>query len=199
MSNTQCQHFINIGTFSEFRYGDGEYHPNNLYSATKTAERPIIRYYQSISKWNWINVVVYSPYGRYNAYKKVIDYMIDSFSASEPVDFTMGEQILDFIHVDDMADFFYTLIQKLPELKDSYYQFHLGTGKGHSIREVAETMEKCWGKKMNANWGGRAYSEQDIMHAVAPIEQNLKLLNWQSKVDLDEGILIFKNEVENNG
>ena len=52
---------------------------------------------------------------------------------------------------------------------------------------------------MNANWGGRAYSEQDIMHAVAPIEQNLKLLNWQSKVDLDEGILIFKNEVENNG
>lgn len=120
LSNTQCQHFINIGTFSEFRYGDGEYHPNNLYSATKTAERPIIRYYQSISKWNWINVVVYSPYGRYNAYKKVIDYMIDSFSASEPVDFTMGEQILDFIHVDDMADFFYTLIQKLPELKDSY-------------------------------------------------------------------------------
>ena len=199
LSNTQCQNFINIGTFSEFRYGDGEYHPNNLYSATKTAERPIIRYYQSISKWNWINVVVYSPYGRYNAYKKVIDYMIDSFSASEPVDFTMGEQILDFIHVDDMADFFYTLIQKLPELKDSYYQFHLGTGKGHSIREVAETMEKCWGKKMNANWGGRAYSEQDIMQAVAPIEQNLKLLNWQSKVDLDEGILIFKNEIENNG
>ena len=199
LSNTQCQNFINIGTFSEFRYGNGEFHPNNLYSATKTAERPIIRYYQSISKWNWINVVVYSPYGRYNAYKKVTDSMIDPFFASEPVDFTMGEQILDFIHVDDMADFFYTLIQKLPELKDSYYQFHLGTGKGHSIREVAETMEKCWGKKMNANWGGRAYSEQDIMHAVAPIEQNLKLLNWQSKVDLDEGILIFKNEVENNG
>lgn len=123
LSNTQCQHFINIGTFSEFRYGDGEFHPNNLYSATKTAERPIIRYYQSISKWNWINVVVYSPYGRYNAYKKVIDYMIDSFSANEPGDFTRGEQILDFIHVDDMADFFYTLLQKLPELKDSFTSF----------------------------------------------------------------------------
>ena len=26
LSNTQCQNFINIGTFSEFRYGDGEYH-----------------------------------------------------------------------------------------------------------------------------------------------------------------------------
>lgn len=35
LSNTQCQNFINIGTFSEFRYGNGEFHPNNLYSATK--------------------------------------------------------------------------------------------------------------------------------------------------------------------
>jgi len=29
-------------------------------------------------------------------------------------------------------------------LKDSYYQFHLGTGEGHSLRGVAETLgEKC--------------------------------------------------------
>lgn len=122
--------------------------------------------------------------------------MIDSFSASEPVDFTRGEQILDFIHVDDMADFFYTLLQKLPELKDSYYQFYLGTGKGHSIREVASKMEEIWGKKMNANWGGRAYSEQDIMHAVAPIEQNIRLLGWKSKISLTQGIEILKKETQ---
>lgn len=29
LSQTNCKHFINIGTFSEFRNGDGEYHPNN--------------------------------------------------------------------------------------------------------------------------------------------------------------------------
>ena len=125
--------------------------------------------------------------------------MIDSFSASEPVDFTMGEQILDFIHVDDMAGFFYTLIQKLPELKDSYYQFHLGTGKGHSIREVASKMEEIWGQKMNANWGGRAYSQQDIMHAVAPIALNQQLLNWKSRIDLEDGVEILKNDYKLNG
>lgn len=197
LSSTQCQHFINIGTFSEFRNGDGEYHPNNLYSATKIAERPIIRYYQTISSWNWINVVVYSPYGRQNEYKKVIDYMLDAFDAEQPVDFTKGEQILDFIHVDDMADFFSHLIQKLPSLRLPYYQFHLGTGIGHSIREVSEQMEKVAGRKMNANWGGRPYSEQDIMHAVAPVEQNLRLLNWKSKIDLETGIDILMQDVEN--
>ena len=194
LSKTSCRHFINIGTFSEFRNGNGEYGPNNLYSATKTAERPIIKYYQSISHWNWINVVVYSPYGRYNPYKKVIDYMIESFDAETPVAFTKGEQVLDFIHVDDMADFFFTLIQKLSSLKNDYYQFHLGTGQGHSIREVAGVMEEVWKCKMNANWGGRAYSEQDIMHAVAPIELNLKLLNWKSKISLEEGISILMED-----
>lgn len=197
LSKTSCRHFINIGTFSEFRNGNGEYLPNNLYSATKSAERPIIQYYQGISQWNWINVVVYSPYGRFNPYKKVIDYMIESFDAKSPVAFTKGEQILDFIHVDDMADFFFTLIQHLSSLKDDYYQFHLGTGLGHSIREVAEVMENVWGKRMNANWGGRAYSEQDIMHAVAPIEQNLKLLNWKSKIILREGINILMEDTQN--
>lgn len=194
LSKTDCSHFINIGTFSEFRLGAGEYHPNNLYSATKTAERPIIQYYQTISKWNWINVVVYSPYGRYNPYKKVIDYMIEAFDAVQPVAFTKGEQHLDFIHVDDMADFFYTLIQSLPSLKNDYYQLHLGTGEGHSIREVASLMEQVWGRKMNAQWGVRAYSEQDIMHAVAPIEQNIKLLNWKSKIRLREGLEILMRD-----
>ena len=197
LSKTTCKHFINIGTFSEFRNGAGEYAPNNLYSATKTAERPIIQYYQTISTWNWINVVVYSPYGRYNAYKKVIDYMIDAFYAEEPVDFTKGEQILDFIHVDDMADFFYTLFKKLPELNESYYQFHLGTGMGHSIKEVASIMEKIWGKKMNANFGGRPYSEQDIMYAVAPIENNIKHLNWRANINIEQGIDILMKDVRN--
>lgn len=196
LSKTRCKHLINIGTFSEFRNGAGEYQPNNLYSATKTAERSIIHYYQSISKWNWLNVVVYSPYGRYNAYKKVIDYMIDAFDAKEPVCFTKGEQILDFIHVDDMADFFYTLLKKLPYLNASYYQFHLGTGEGHSIREVASVMEKVWDKKMNADWGGREYSEQDIMYAVAPISNNISLLGWKAKISLEEGVVILKNDLE---
>ncbi len=195
LSKTDCRHFINIGTFSEFRNGDGAYAPNNLYSATKTAERPIIQYYQSISRWNWINVVVYSPYGRYNAYKKVIDYMIDAFDAKEPVDFTKGEQVLDFVHVDDMADFFYTLFCKLPQLTERYYQLHLGTGEGHSIREVAAVMEQVWGKPLNGNFGGRPYSEQDIMHAVAPVEQNIRLLGWRAKVSLQQGIETLMKDV----
>lgn len=196
VSHTTCRHFINIGTFTEYLNGAGGYMPNNLYSATKSAVRPIIRYYQTQSCWNWINVIVYSPYGRYNSNKKVIDCLIEAVEAEEPVDFTLGNQVLDFIHVDDMADFFYTLFHSLDRLKDSYYQFHLGTGEGHSVREVADVISEVWNRPLNANWGGRPYSSSDVMHAVAPINKNIALLGWKSSILLEDGIRILYEDMK---
>lgn len=198
LSHTYCRHFVNIGTFTEFINGGGEYTSANLYSATKTAVRPIIKYYQQQSEWNWINVVVYSPYGRKNESKKVIDYLLDAVDAEQPVAFSPGYQTLDFIHVDDMADFFLTLLDKLDDLQDEFYEFHLGTGEGHTVRDVAVALEKVSGKHVNADWGGRDYSPNDAMHAVAPVNKNITLLGWQPRISLEEGIRILWNDVNVN-
>ncbi|MFI3288604.1 MAG: NAD(P)-dependent oxidoreductase [Rikenellaceae bacterium] len=196
VSQTSCSHFVNIGTFTEFLYGSGEYFANNLYSASKTAVRPILKYYQSISSFHWVNVVVYSPYGRKNESKKVIDYMVDALDSPTLVNFSKGEQILDFIHVDDMADFFYTLISKRDRLVYNFTELHLGAGAGHSIREVASEMERVFGKSISANWGGLPYRAFDAMYAVAPIAKSLELLNWRAKLSLREGLEIFKESLE---
>lgn len=196
VSHTSCRLFINTGTFTEFLNGAGEYLPNNLYSATKSAVRPIIKYYQAQSCWNWINVVVYSPYGRYNSNKKVIDYLADAVGSEVPVDFSPGNQVLDFIHVDDMADFFCTLIHSADKLKEHYYQFHLGTGRGHTVREVADVMERVFGKPVNANWGGRPYSPSDVMHAVAPVNKNVAVLGWKPSVSLEDGMKILCEDIK---
>jgi CDP-paratose synthetase len=193
--HTDCSYFVNIGTFTEFLNGAGVYMPNNLYSASKTAVRPIIKFYQTQSKWKWVNVIVYSPYGRYNSQKKVIDYMLDAMDASTPVAFSKGEQVLDFIHVDDMADFFVTLLNNLQVIQRDYEEFHLGTGEGHSIREVASVMERVFGKKINAIWGGLSYRTLDVMHAVAPVSKNISMLGWRSRLSLEEGIKILKNDM----
>lgn len=195
ISATNCKYFVNIGTFTEFLLGDGEYLPNNFYSATKTALRPIIRYYQLISSFKWINVIVYSPYGRKNEQKKVIDYMIEGLDASSLVNMSKGEQILDFIHVDDMSDFFYTLFSKIEICTEQYTQFHLGTGEGHSIREVGRIIERVFDKKLNVNWGALPYRPLDAMYAVAPVAKTISLLNWRSKIGLEEGIEILKKNL----
>jgi len=197
ISKTSCQYFINIGTFTEYLYGAGEFFPNNLYSASKTAFRSIVQYYQTVNNFKWINVIVYSPYGRKNDQKKVMDYMLDAMNSPIPVNFSKGEQVLDFIHVDDIASFFYCLFSKIEVCIDSYTQFHLGTGEGHSIREVSRILEKVFSKKTNANWGGLPYRKFDPMYAVAPIAKNIELLNWKSQINLEKGLSVFCLAIEN--
>ena len=195
VSKTECQYFINIGTFSEFLFGDGNYNPNNLYSASKSAVRHFIKYYQLLSKWKWINVILYSPYGRKNEQKKVIDYMIEALDAPLPIKFSKGEQILDFIHVDDISDFFFTLLSKIKLFKEPFTQFYLGTGTGHSLRKLGSTLEELTGKKINAEWGAYPYQTLEIMHAVAPISKNIKYLNWKASIDLKKGLEILLRDI----
>lgn len=195
LQNTDCEYFINTGTFTEFMNGDGKYFPANLYSATKTAERPIIEYFNNLSGRKWINIVLYSPYGRKNSYKKVIDYMADAMDSPVPVSFSKGEQILDFIHVDDIASFYLALLKWLEKMNENFEEFHLGTGNGHSIREVAEMMEKVFGKRINAEWGALPYRKFDVMKAVAPVKKDLDYLGWKPEISMEEGLRIYKNDI----
>lgn len=189
-----CKAFVNTGTFTEYLHGTGVFCPNNLYSAIKSAERPIIGFYNSLSGWKWVNVVLYSPYGRKNEVKKVIDHLLDALDSIEPKPFSLGNQILDFIHVDDIADFYVNLINNIDRIPKTQ-EFHLGTGSGHSIREMAEAIETVFNGKVNALWGALPYRENDPMHAVAPIAETIGLLDWRAKISPLEGIAILKDDL----
>ena len=121
---------------------------------------------------------------------------MESFSAEKPVDMTKGEQILDFIHVDDVSGFYVHILEH-PDLfykQKNGEEFHLGTGVGTSIRQMVAMFERVKGSKCNINFGGRPYRDMDIMHAVAPIAKNMELVDWKAKISLEEGIRMMINE-----
>lgn len=185
--------FVNTGSFAEYRFGPDYFDSAYLYTATKTAFRAFLAYYAGLGRgFKYITAVPYSVYGGTMTVKRLFDYIAESLDAQTPVDMTKGEQVLDFIHVDDVAGFFaYTVAhaEEFLALKENGAEFHLGTGKGTSIREVAALMEEISGKKCNINWGGRPYRDRDIMHAVAPVERNQ--CGWRAKIDIREGIKAF--------
>lgn len=195
LKDTACKAFINTGTFAEYHLGNGVLKPNSLYAASKTALRPIIDYFHSISGWKWINVIFYTAYGRKNENKKVIDYLADAIGSEKPIGFSDGTQILDFIHVDDMASFYSRLLNRIDDIPDKE-EFHLGTGKGHSIREAGMIMEIVYGEKLNADWGRIPKRPNDHISSVAPIANNIRLLDWKAEISLEEGIAIFRHDLE---
>lgn len=180
---------INLGSFAEYKNGAGNPNPAYLYSATKQAFRPLLAYYAAILDWDYVHLIPYTIYGGENNQKKLIDFVRESLDAKEPVSMSPGYQVSDFIHVNDVIDcvrFFVDNQDKWAGQKGEEY--HLGTGRGTSIRDLASMFEKQTGKKCNINWGGRPYRERDVMHAVAPIGKLLDM-GWKAKIKLEDGIV----------
>lgn len=186
--------FVNIGTFAQYRLGTQQVSDAYLYSATKTAFRSFVEYYSKQYGFKYVQLVPYTIYGGKDTAKKLIDYIIESTTSETPVDMTLGEQILDFTHVEDVVRLFIHIMQNL-NLFDNIpngEEFHVGTGKGTSPRELAALVEQEFGRKCNINWGGRPYRPTDTMHSVAPIAKNLELLHWRAGISVEEGVRRMK-------
>jgi CDP-paratose synthetase len=195
---SQLRLFVNTGSFAEYRFGPSNINDAYLYAATKSAFRHFCDYYSQLMNYKYITVVPYTIYGGTPTVKRLMDYILESMESETPVDMTAGEQILDFTHVNDLADF-YVHILRNPDLfynLNNGEEFHIGTGKGTSICDLVSIVERVYGRKCNINFGGRPYRERDTMHAVAPIAKNLNLVNWRAMISLENGICMMKDANE---
>lgn len=192
---SQLRLFVNTGSFAEYRFGPSNINDAYLYAATKSAFRHFCDYYSQLKGFHYLTVVPYTIYGGKPTVKRLMDYIIESLESVEPIDMTAGEQILDFTHVNDLTAFYVHILLNI----DMFYnlnngeEFHIGTGKGTSIRDLVTIVERIYGRKCNINFGGRPYRDRDTMHAVAPIAKNLSLVNWRALISLEEGVAMMKN------
>jgi nucleoside-diphosphate-sugar epimerase len=139
-------------------------------------------------------VVPYTIYGGQDTQKKIIDIIYDSITSVTPIDLSPGEQVLDFIHVNDVIDFYLHLIDNA-ELLPLKSNFKLGTGTGHTLKQLAGIIEDITKEKTNINWGGKSYRPADIMYAVADIGNQSNLFGWYPKFKLPNGIkTLIKNK-----
>lgn len=189
----QIEYFFNFGTFAEYAMGTEKIENAYLYSATKSAFKSILDFYSNTLKFKYFNLIPYSIYGRKDNQKKVMDYIVDSMYSSSKIDMSLGEQILDFIHIDDICEYIYKILKNRDRIPNKENLF-LGTGKGTSIKELSLIMESIYKKSVNINWGGKPYRENDIFYAVAPIQKNKLYLNWNPKISIEKGIKIYYEE-----
>ncbi|MBW3127595.1 NAD-dependent epimerase/dehydratase family protein [Hymenobacter profundi] len=191
LKNVGLKVFINTGTFAEYFYGDGQYSPSYLYSATKTAFHNIIKYYQQISGFKVINVIPYTVYGQVDSQPKIIDIIYNSFYKEFPSDMSGGEQFLDFIHIEDVVLFYCLLIDQAKLVENNWEDYHLGTGQGSTLKRIASILSEKLEMPENINWGAIPYRNRDTMHSVAPIAKLVKHFNWIPTITIDEGINKF--------
>jgi UDP-glucose 4-epimerase len=93
-----------------------------------------------------------------------------------------GTCIRDYIHVSDLADAHALGLEYL--LHSESAAMNLGTGVGHSVRDVVATVEKLTGHKVPTQIGPRRPGDPPELVADASLAE--KLLNWKARRSLEK-------------
>ena len=124
--------------------------------------------------------------GQTGSYAGVItQFMRKLNELKRPIIFGNGLQIRDFIHVSDIAEA--NLSAMLSKTNSGF--FNIGTGVGTEIINLAKIMIKIFDSKFEPIFQDSL--KGDVKISQADIILTKKMINWESKIELEEGLRKF--------
>lgn len=115
---------------------------------------------------------------------KVVPYSILSFLANTPPKLSSGTRRADWIMVDDVVD----ALIALADAPDTVGEVvDVGTGQGHSVRQVVETIAELLGTAITPQWGAVAERPGEVGN-LADVVAAKRLAGWSAATDLRSGL-----------
>lgn len=127
---------------------------------------------------------LYQVYGPYQMENRLIPFVINSCLENKKFDCTNGNQIRNFIHVDDLI----TLILKILSTKKIKSDIiNLGHKKSYKVKDLILKIRKII-RKGHPNFGKIKMRKDEVKKLYPDIAKLLKKFNWCPKIDLNEGL-----------
>ncbi|KAJ6115004.1 hypothetical protein N7486_000782 [Penicillium sp. IBT 16267x] len=110
-----------------------------------------------------------------------------------------GTAVRDFIHVTDLAQGHIAALNAANDgqLSENFRTFNLGTGSGHSVLEVANTMEAVTSKPIPRRAAGRRAG--DVGSCVAVVDRSQDELQWKTEKSLRDACQDICNFLDVSG
>lgn len=164
---------------------DAELRPHSPYAASKAAaDRMCYAYFHTyklpVTILRFFNI--YGERQKESKFGAVIPIFVSQALRGEPIKvFGTGEQTRDYVHVSDVVNA-YSLVLEHPELSGEVINF--GTGKGVKIKDIAEHVAK----RLNGKVEYIDPRPGEASEMIADSNKAKRLLGWESKVGMEEGI-----------
>jgi nucleoside-diphosphate-sugar epimerase len=160
--------------------------PVDPYSATKLAATELaLMYHRSFG----LACTVVRPFVVYGPGESEARLLPSIFAAARAgrtmLDFTPGEQVRDFVHVDDVAEG--ALFAAL-EPRAAGEVLNLGTGTGHSVRQAIEQAIATSGGRITPHFGALPYRPGEPARLIAEMTKTRDLLGWSPSTSLGDGL-----------
>ncbi len=169
--------------------------PQNPYGISKVAGENYVKFFSKQYGLKYVILRYSNVYGErqipHGEAGVVAIFIKKILEGKKPVIFGGGKCIRDYIYVGDVA-----MANLVALNKGDNDEFNIGTGIPTNVNQLFHIIKEVTGYKEEAEKG--PFREGDILANYLDISKAKKILNWQPKISLKEGILrtynYFKKE-----
>lgn len=182
---------------------ENETKPTNVYGETKLIFENMLKRYENAYGIKYISLRYFNASGADESGKIGEDHNPESHLIPIVMQVLLGQRdkiyifgddyetrdgtcIRDYIHVTDLANAHILALKSLENVNKSNI-FNLGNGKGFSVKEVIDMIEKVTGKEIKKEISDRREGDPDVL--IASSDKIKKELGWKPKFNDLESII----------
>jgi nucleoside-diphosphate-sugar epimerase len=183
-----CTRFCGAGTCFEYDTSvgvlreDSPTRPIHLYSAAKLATYLMLERAAALHEVSFAWMRFFFPYGPLEAPGRLFSHTVSELLAGRPAKTTPGEQIRDFMHVDDIGR-----AVALIATSNVTGIINVGSGVPVTVRDAVSAIAEATGRKDLLELGAMPYRAGDPMHVQADASR-LRALGFAPQFDLASGV-----------
>lgn len=189
MYEVSCRRFASVGTCFEYdvtvpRLAESTIlRPQKLYGACKKALFEVTQEFSVLTGISTVTPRVFYAYGPYEDERRLVPSIVLSLLRDMPASVTPGEQVRDYLHVEDVASAIWRVAAS--EVTGAV---NIASGEPVTIAEVATRVGELLGRPELVRLGAIPYRSDEPMRVLGDATMLRHSLGWAPRFTLDQGL-----------
>jgi UDP-glucose 4-epimerase len=185
-----CKLWVGVGSQAEYGPHDSVLtestptHPVTAYGLGKLSVGMLTKKLCELTGMRYVWLRLLATYGPKDDDRHLIPTTINQLLAGARPRLTGGEQLWDYLYVEDAARAIYEAAIK-PEAQGV---FNLGSGEAWSVRYILERLRNLIDPSLPLGFGEIPYPPDQLMRLETSVDQLRAATGWTPQVSLDEGL-----------
>lgn len=186
-----CARLITAGSSSEYGSVEGPMderqaaRPDDPYGVAKLAGGLLAALSARCYGMESAHLRLFSVYGPGEDPRRLVPAVVDALLAGRPLDLTAGEQVRDFVYVDDVAE---ALLEAVHRPGLDGVTVNVGTGIQTSVRDLCTMVADLTGGHELLRFGARPYRPGERFNWRASTRLAEEILGWRAQTALRDGL-----------
>jgi UDP-glucose 4-epimerase len=165
---------------------DSSTEPIDIYGMTKLVGEDLFRCFQHEEGIGVRVLRLSNVYGPNDLNPHVIPEIVRQLKSGGRV-IKLGDlsTVRDFIYVDDVVE---AIMRVIGRTENDFDIFNVGTGEGHSVKEILNIIEELIRKELHVNVEKNKLRKHDKKYLVLDVKKIQRVAGWAPKVELKQGL-----------